>query len=787
MDVDADAAAHAPAAAALLKLAATAAALAGPSGGHNGHDGNGGPGQHTQPADAAAAISANCALLDDLRRLADDMRPTLLADPPSLAAVFDTLLAVLTASKRSTRRGNSPRPASLAKDIQRLNQTAAAIIEIVASCMASATTADPQLAPGISSALAGILRVCGYCVAERDFNLLNHAWKAAAQLLLVHRTHPQIQDWCLRVVTQMHADVAVAVRQPHLATDMIPDSAKATFCTLAKFFLTHLISLIKQFQRLLIQPQFVSLAADIIVNIGCFVSQDGLFGRPEADSTLFATVHSAVAVLLHALDLPAQLGVLVALADAGTQQPVERTNAIRAFALASGMRHVHAGTLRQAQPANASVLGLVSKLFAVLDDADPTFLVLVASDKASLYSEIVVSLGMVAHSVDPASWPLLERELWLPAAFEGYRTTLLPTLMSRLAPGSPLFARLRGLRMRISASPLPFDTSLLLPASLAVNRMTNEDLVAHLRRWETAVLDASALSAAPQTMDADLAAFLGILVKLWLHLCNQLDTEDDPSRAVEHFQRLHIIATPLARIASAPLDAHRRRFPLAVAAVAALRDPVVDPLVLYIEGTSGALEHAQAMADPSTSIMLSARAASALTQLATAIAACLSQQQVERILTAMAEWCQIMPQQHLPVCYMLDFIGAVASRSFADLSTVSVIFETLLQSTDWMAAHLASETAVAFASVSPNGILLAGGTVLSSILLQPLATAPTRSSSSSSSSESSQASSSLAASLAAVRAHLMGDRRPARFSEHDRAAMREIHNLLGAALSSGPY
>nr|KAJ3421476.1 hypothetical protein HK105_003369 [Polyrhizophydium stewartii] len=586
MDVDADAAAHAPAAAALLK--------------------------------------ANCALLDDLRRLADDMRPTLLADPPSLAAVFDTLLAVLTASK------------------------AAAIIEIVASCMASATTADPQLAPGISSALAGILRVCGYCVAERDFNLLNHAWKAAAQLLLVHRTHPQIQDWCLRVVTQMHADVAVAVRQPHLATDMIPDSAKATFCTLAKFFLTHLISLIKQFQRLLIQPQFVSLAADIIVNIGCFVSQDGLFGRPEADSTLFATVHSAVAVLLHALDLPAQLGVLVALADAGTQQPVERTNAIRAFALASGMRHVHAGTLRQAQPANASVLGLVSKLFAVLDDADPTFLVLVASDKASLYSEIVVSL---------------------------------------------------------------------------VNRMTNEDLVAHLRRWETAVLDASALSAAPQTMDADLAAFLGILVKLWLHLCNQLDTEDDPSRAVEHFQRLHIIATPLARIASAPLDAHRRRFPLAVAAVAALRDPVVDPLVLYIEGTSGALEHAQAMADPSTSIML----------------------QVERILTAMAEWCQIMPQQHLPVCYMLDFIGAVASRSFADLSTVSVIFETLLQSTDWMAAHLASETAVAFASVSPN------------------------------------------ASLAAVRAHLMGDRRPARFSEHDRAAMREIHNLLGAALSSGPY
>ncbi|KAI8929900.1 hypothetical protein BC831DRAFT_441545 [Entophlyctis helioformis] len=678
-----------------------------------------------QPADAdgsidRVALSAVEACLSSQAKQQQQQQPWL--QPQDMERCWQILVSALANAQRLQAMQGTAGQQQGGRSQHIPPATANVFQLLVARCTAAMAAGDgrPMQDQDVSVTLKYTLAICELAHTQPDFVLLDQGWKAAGAFVhAVRNQHSALQSCCIQILQQLRHGASI-----------LQDSPAASCSALAKFYLWQLLNLLlKPFPSLCTQPQALQLVMDTVTELCVSVAQDRVLGSKDADKVLFSGASAIMACLVGPAAAPTTAAQVVVLDAIMLPLPTSASTPQQALLLSSALRQ--AGSAVLAHPLTPSsqhrtdrVYGsaVLRGLFRILDSADPRLVALAKDGSASMFSEILASLCVLLQDMDPGIWPDIEQVLWewllqsaLPTTWlmvvdlfgyisrhapqsitEPYAATVIPAMLARLPQGSSLVPRMQTLMKRIApAGHTPWDMDLLLPATLSIDTLSNAGLVALLRRWETmprwSPSDVDAMLATDSDLDTTLTRLVVSLGRLWRHLCEQLDAENDVGRAVEQFQRLHLALTPLASL-MAFTDMDRRtcsKVAKTCAALETLRRDMLGPVVVYFSAASGAVEFARSLNDPT-------RAASLM------VARTCTSLAIESILAVYVSWTHELPADLVPYPPIMEFVQKIAHLKLASLNPISQLLDAALNATCWTAVHLGCETAVFVASVSPS-------------------------------------------------------------------------------------
>ncbi|KAJ1341588.1 hypothetical protein BSLG_003861 [Batrachochytrium salamandrivorans] len=435
---------------------------------------------------------------------------------------------------------------SLIQDIQIFYKTASKIaIETLMTDICDRIRSGSELSkePAICKLLMHILKFTSFAYTENDMFLLNHGWRCVDVFLVSSATPPSSRELC----------------------GLVLKSLEEATCQLAQ---KH---------------------------------------HPSNTTMLNERSLAAHAVLGHA-----SVSLLIANAEPPETFPAPRVfYTVKSLFLAGSLQtgsnnQKDLDILRSTHPTNTDI---IHTLMTTLELSDARLLVYPYMDSQSIYTDILVAVSVHMHRQDAAiTWPILERILWQwllkctlpttwlliadvfghihrysPKALSEYPSrSLVIALTSRLCPGSPLASRIRYLaqRLNINIDTAVADAEILLLTPYAhtrsADKLSNTHLANCLVQWQglprknhsdhrqgsVSANENNGVGPWTKFQDSLLADMIDVLAAIWTHICSCLDIESDVDCAVREFQRLTLVAVPLARISEWNLSlALCRRFP----------------------------------------------------------------------------------------------------------------------------------------------------------------------------------------------------------------------------------
>ncbi|KAH6586932.1 hypothetical protein BASA61_006420 [Batrachochytrium salamandrivorans] len=665
---------------------------------------------------------------------------------------------------------------SLIQDIQIFYKTASKIaIETLMTDICDRIRSGSELSkePAICTLLMHILKFTSFAYTENDMFLLNHGWRCVDVFLVSSTTPPSSRELCDLVLKSLEEATCQLAQKHHPSnTTMLNERSLAAHAVLAKFFLAHFNHLMKNFHASCILQNTVSLFISTISNILFVVTRCTLTGAKSPNATLFSSICTTIQYFLNTTmtmlgDSTSQPGhasvsLLIANAEPPETFPAPRVfYTVKSLFLAGSLQtgsnnQKDLDILRSTHPTNTDI---IHTLMTTLELSDARLLVYPYMDSQSIYTDILVAVSVHMHRQDAAiTWPILERILWQwllkctlpttwlliadvfghihrysPKALSEYPSrSLVIALTSRLCPGSPLASRIRYLaqRLNINIDTAVADAEILLLTPYAhtrsADKLSNTHLANCLVQWQglprknhsdhrqgsVSANENNGVGPWTKFQDSLLADMIDVLAAIWTHICSCLDIESDVDCAVREFQRLTLVAVPLARISEWNLSlALCRRFPKSAAkwdtllSESATSTNIVVPLVLYIEGASGAIEHSLTMRDADVALCLTLKSCIALVDLACGLLGKLTVDQIHRLLISFDGWLHVDSPNPMLVDMVLVFIQRSASRNLHHLEEISRIIDRTMQlrQSSWLIIHHACQAAIAVASVSPLG------------------------------------------------------------------------------------
>ncbi|KAJ8330078.1 hypothetical protein O5D80_001655 [Batrachochytrium dendrobatidis] len=689
--------------------------------------------------------------------------------------LFKSVFHVLESTKKLIRTSNTKPTTEHAKtrnnpcitdehmgQLQKIYSSASIAAENLMASVGESANSINLSAKEWPAILMLMLQFVEFAHVEHDFALLNHGWKHIGILLAANTQ--LMPNEALGVICMEHLDTATRrlTLLPLLSNDhhTCPEKSLSALCSLAKFFLAHLNHLIKIMATVNMLSKISSVFTSAVANILFVVTQCTLDGMRGPDSVLLQSVYTTLQFYIHSVNQyneshnpQSDQNNLDTLVDA-----YDKTNTVQHSVSAGTYYAVKAllctCTLPMTINSRRSLpwMNRIEQIFHALESSDSRLLVLPIHEAQPMYTDILVSFCVFSHGLDRVSeWPQFEHIFWriffnctqsttwlLITEFFGhvsrntkstkdgytFAKTMVSALIPRLASTSPLFPRMTRLAclLGLDSSAIvlksnPFlSPKTLMPDSsaLLLSISTNADLVKCLCQFELIQPFSTTQQYQLGVNDQNMASLINLLYCIWTRLCHCLDTESDVSYAVVEFQRLALVAVPLARIIEWDfLKTLSHQFPLSCKSFKQVfgadnetfKNVISKPLLLYIEGASGALEHSKSMNNPGEAFCLTIKACIALTDLACSISAKFDTSQAYRILCSFDVWMETDVSDSTLVFHVLRFIRLTATHRFNSLVEVSRILDRIMQSknSDWVTIHTATQTAIAFASVSPIG------------------------------------------------------------------------------------